>query len=416
MIRAMHRRQRFTVGLLMVAAVACSADPLPLGGGGETDEIAPAEAAATVLEGRWGDRLGFYATMASLDAGYSGDQVIEHAGTVAADGSIPGVTPAFEPQGALSPTGPNGEPPPGAFGSPGGILGSGRRIPLLADGSTPRDQYVSDLGSWLSDGFDAWSSADSEPDDAPSEDELRLTENILVLTIMLGRVGYSAEQILEALILDGFRVTGPCVWVEGSAGPELPRFLPSRASDEDTGTLDPFAEVCRQAIFVDDGTTTSTTSTTTTTSGALPGGVDGLYLGTVQFNWANQDLSLIESRVEIVVSGTAMQVSLEYTMRYPPRYVEGEAVCWLVIHDTWSGTGTITGTSFEAVIQAGSREILEREGAECGTGPNWKTDVADDVAAEMAAEPDWPFTGTLQDGTLTGGTFQGNMEVVAIRE
>lgn len=222
-------RAALLLAALGLSALACNAPQItdlvgPLGAADNPSLDRVAEAGRQLLD-RWEDRLAFYALMAALDRGYSADQVIDSAAELAPDGTIPGVGPAGPPLGLLSPTGPGGEGPPGeaAIGAAARIVPAPRR-----QSETPADQYVEDVGSWLSEVWQAGQEAiqEQERDQVYGEmDDESLEESVAFLTLVLAGRGYSGDQIIDALLFASVAKqagTFGCLHIQGPDGAPIP--------------------------------------------------------------------------------------------------------------------------------------------------------------------------------------------------
>lgn len=211
----MGSRVRWLLALLVVVS-GC--------GGGDTEDgpaasdvaasdTNPAVAAEALVE-RWGsDRDAFYVVMWSLDGGYSATQIIDAApaGRIRADGTIVDDAGAVvgaerEPEGLLIRVA--GEATGGGI-----VMAAALPVAALLAAEEPQDAEVTAVGM-LSEVFEgglaAWqekqallrAQAEATSADFGVDD----TAGITWLTLGLGARGYSAEQILEALLLGNWEV------------------------------------------------------------------------------------------------------------------------------------------------------------------------------------------------------------------
>jgi hypothetical protein len=218
--------------------------------------------AAAALVDQWGsDRDAFYVVAWSLDAGYSADQIIDAAphGMIQADGTITDtegapVEPVREPEGLLVAVevGASGM---GVLAAAAGSVGGLARRLLVDD--KPRDAQVSGRGllSEVFDrGLDAFHKKQAElqaqaEEDAAARAELEALalEQVFWITrgtLELAARGYSAPQIIEAILLDQWAgLPGPssdCWYFLSASGVQvIPDYAP----------VDPLLELeCAQAL------------------------------------------------------------------------------------------------------------------------------------------------------------------------
>lgn len=358
--------------------VACG-DGGASGTPGEGPTHEEAIAASDALVARWDDRLAFYAVIASFDLGYSAEQLIAHHEALRADGTIEGVSAAGSPLDLLSPL-----PDASATGVGGVVLAAPRRILAVAgEGLSPQNQYVDFIDASLGEVYDAGL--------AHLQEEAELQQSVVAMTILLGAAGYSAEQIVEALILDAWDIAGPCYVILD--GPDLvtPSRLPSHLVDLNC-----------PGVFADNTTTTSP-STTTTVGGSSDGSVDGNYRGTADLAFPSTPFfGILESTVDVAITQGSVAMTVDYTLGYTVRFINEDPVCDAVVRDVFSGSGTAEGETVEVVLAPASFEILSLEGPECGTGANWFSTARDDITAEWASQVGVTFHGTIASGVLTG--------------
>lgn len=393
-------RLRFlAVGLVVgLVAAACSG-----GEGGAADSTTPqgpgveeVAAAAEVLVGRWDDRLAFFVVMASLDAGYSVSQVVEHPADLAADGSIPGVDPVGPPLGMLSPL--QGGADASGMGV-GGVSAAPRRLILAARAELdPQNQYVDFVDATLGEISDAFQ--------ARLAREREFEETIVEVTLVLGGSGYTAEQIVEAIITDSLDVVGPCWFVPGADGPVIPQ-----------GTPIPLFETLCSPLFEPETTTTSTTTTSTTAPTDDPGagGIDGTYVGTAVYAVSLPGFEVVESRVEVVIEAGSVAMTIDYEFRYVPRSINEDPSCTAVVRDLWSGNGALVGFEVEALLDAVSRDILELEGSDCEVAYPSSGTARDEILADFAEFGQGGFSGTVDGGSLTGN-FGDYLDITAAKQ
>lgn len=233
-----------------------------------------AEVAAEALVDQWGsDRDAFYVVVWSLDGGYSAEQIIGAApgGLIRADGTIVDadgtvVEADREPAGLLVRVA--GEALDRgvvvAAASPAG----GWAARLLAD-ERPQDAQVSNVGL-LSEAFDgglaAWRENEArlrtQAEATGAELTLDNATAITWITLGLGARGYSAEQILQALVLGNWDVyrsenLNYCWRIFSSKGMEI---LPEHGTADLLLELECAAEAERRET--NESSTTTTTATT----------------------------------------------------------------------------------------------------------------------------------------------------------
>lgn len=385
--RMTDRIRRLLVVLLLLVA-ACGDDG---SGGADGPTYEEALAAGETLVDRWDDRLAFYAVVAAFDRGYSAEQVIQHPADVAADGTIPGVDPDGPAAEVLSPITAGGAPPPGR------VSAAPRRLVAGPDGLSPQNQYINFIDATLGEVYDAGL--------AHLQQEADFQQSVVEMTILLGASGYSVEQIVEALILDSWDIdlaTNCYVIVDG---PDL--VTPRRVHAK-------FVELLCPGVFTDDTTTTSSSTTTTAGAGSGDDDVDGHYLGTGDYSFTLPNWEVLESAVDLEIDEGSVAMTLVYTLDYAVRYINDEPSCVALVRATFTGSGTVVGSSVEAVLDPISLEILNLEGSDCDVVYASGGTARDDIMAEFAAEGRSTFNGIISNGVLTGN-FGGFFDVVATR-
>ena len=191
---------------LVIGVAACgggSGDDAAEETGAGIDAASPEEVAAAkvdasseVLVARWGGEGAFFVVVWANDLGYRTQQIVDAAESIAADGTIPGVAPEGEPLGMLTEL-PAGEPQSMApIAIPVAAAGP-------ADGAgddTPQNAYIGSYDRTLDEVFTAGQEAVDRAE-ARDEDEALLELGVIVLVQKLGMQGYSAPQIIEAILL-----------------------------------------------------------------------------------------------------------------------------------------------------------------------------------------------------------------------
>lgn len=291
---------------LLLAASGCgtSSEPAESSAGDATTISTETALAAEALVDQWGsDRDAFYVVAWSLDGGYSAGQVIDAApeGLIRADGTIADaggavVAPEHEPAGLLVAV--EGEASGSGVVVAAALPARGLVMRLLAD-DRPRDAEVTSVGL-LSETFDggltafeqklAELRAQAERADATAaawqEMEEQNSEAITWVSLGLGARGYSARQILEAILLAQWDVRRNanrnwCWRVFSSKGKEiLPEYGAADPLLELECALDELEAAESSTTSSTTSTTTSTTSTTTTTTSEAPLTFPRTYSGT----------------------------------------------------------------------------------------------------------------------------------------
>lgn len=343
--------------------------------------------------------------MASFDAGYSVVQIVEHAGQLEADGTLPGVDAEGAPLGLFSPLATEG-----AGASLLGMTAAPRRISTaLLAGPIPVDQQVAFADALLGDLYDAGQSRLEAEDFFGSGAPEPLVEHVTEVTLLLAASGYSAEQIVEALIT--------YTWVPGGSFFKCPVILTTL----DAATwrvVRPQAEpdfMCSamRGLLADDPTATTTTITTTTiTTTPPPGGqtggeigaYDGTYTGSVLLiDSATILAEVLDGVAEITITGGVVEIGVVATLKRLLDFDPGddEPACVLIDQMTLSGAGTVSDGLVEATLVID--EYLHIDTSEgCTRGPTTLVGVTVPLAGEIA------------DGSLVA-FFYGELMIEASR-
>lgn len=376
-------RLRSLVAALALLGASCGGN----GGALPFDEPTEGETEAAIdaLVARWGDQPSFYAVMASLDRGYSAEQVIKRADDLAADGTIPLVAPDGPGLAMLRPL-PSSE---GAV-SPR-IAAAPRRLVAGGDDLSPQNQFVDFVDASLGELFDSAR--------AKLDREAAFEQEVVELTILLGASGYSVEQIVEALITDSWDITindalAPCYVI--ADGDDL--VLPARVPLNFVNRLCP-------GVFTTTSTSTSSSSATSTTgAGLIPGtgALDGVYEGSAQLLIGIGEWEILSSEVRAVISGDDMELDLVYELYYHARYINETPSCTAVVRDSWHGLGFVVDGLVELNIAPVTREIVSLSGSDCDVAYSDGT-ARDSIMAEFDAEASYAVLGSIGDsGVLTG--------------
>jgi hypothetical protein len=397
----MGARAWWVVAFLVVASGCGGSDGGEASAGSDTvaSGVTPAVAAEALVD-RWGsDRDAFYVVVWSLDGGYSAAQIIDAApadriradGTIVdADGTV--VEAEREPEGLLNRVA--GEALGGGVVVAVGLPVEGLAALLLA-AEGPQDAEVNTVGL-LSEVFEGGLAAWREKEalrraqaEATSEDfDLDDTAGITWLTLGLGARGYSAEQILQALLLGNWEVfrsdsLNYCWRVFSSKGDEiLPEYetsdllLELECAEEAERREAEEAEETTAASSTTTTTTPATTTTTTTTTEAplaFPRTYDGGGSTTWSMSWWSSG--------QCTVGGDTLKLTLKANGTLSGTY-EGSAPSFqrTTEQDPW--------TCGDQIFAEGPYEVTGRH-----TPPASGPSQTGDVFVEVVGWPDWNIQG-----------------------
>lgn len=363
---------------------------------------AAATAAALILTDRWGDRDAFFVSVASLDAGYGITQILDNAADISPDGTIPGIAPDGPPLDLLSPL----VESVGA-GTSFAVIGAPRLI--VAGGDTgPTDWYVAATDRTLGEIFSAGEQMlEAEAVFGEGGEDL-LVAGVTEATLQLAASGYSADQILEALI------TG--LWLPAGAAGSC-AFIPTSRDIATFQVVPPegvpgfLCQDLRGLLATRSTDSDTTTTSRATVSSGVVGDVDGEYAGTAHllFDEVPGIYEMTNSRVVATISGDDVHLEITYTLRYAKRMTNETPTCVATVRDSWAGDGFIVGGLLEIDIQPMGREILDLTGSSCDEVESDGT-ARESIEAEFAAEVPYAVFGSADGaGTLTGefGDFLG---------
>lgn len=246
--------------------------------------------------------------------------------------------------------------------------------------------------------------------------------------------GYTAEQIIEAIIL------GECepTWSDAEAFPEwglthpsgrVPRpvYEPVTLSDgprgprADKDAPSDYDAKDIEAALAGAGDGSGMSSGDGKDKDGLPsvaredrdGIPDGLYLGQVHIvnHTAIWTLEIIESVVELEVTDSGIVATVEFVTRQGVRMIDEEEVCVATYRMLFFGSGPVTNP-LTLTLQAMEQEIISLEGTHCGVSDRWDTTAEEDLLATFAEGQGLPLTGSFADG-LFKGSFSPLHEVSA---
>lgn len=356
-----------------LVALGCGDDGSPSTAAGPPDPAAVTAAAVTLTD-RWDDRLAFFAVVASFDHGYTVVQIVEGAAQLQADGQITGVEPAGAALGMLSPL-------TGGANLPG-LTAAPRRLPAVQfAGPIPVDQQVDFADEVLGEFYEAGQRRiEAEEVFGADGDEL-LVAGVTEATLQLAASGYSAEQILDALI------TG--LWLPpGAAGSCA--FIPTSNDIETFQVVLPQNPdfLCHDLRGLvaggfprDDDTTTSSRATP---PGGQTGSTDGTYAGPVLLIDSPQQITeILEGTAEITVTEGVAEVAVvvmfeQFGVDDPN---DDEPACLLIDQMVLSGTGTVVDGLLEVELVIDEYTHVDQVG--CTRGPSVLAGITVPLAGEI---------------------------------
>ena len=217
----------------------------------EEEAAARVNASVETLVARWGGEGAFFAVVRANDLGYRTQQVVDTADTIAADGTIPGVSPEGDPLGMLT------ELPGGEQQSMAPIA-----MPVAAAGpadaagdDTPQNAYIGFVDHTMAEMFTAGQEAVNRLE-ASDMANANLELGVIITVQKLGMQGYSAPQIMEAILLfdrevvEGSSLESNCrIAIRSGDGWLRPAFPPARevgcipvGIEDPDGEADPTSE------------------------------------------------------------------------------------------------------------------------------------------------------------------------------
>jgi len=400
--------------VVSLVAAACSSDSV-LGQGTDSTILANGSYVDTATEmvDRWGDRDAFLVTLWALDSGYRTSQIIEAgAAAIDADGTIraadgSGVTPLDPAPGKLSLQGPS-------------AAGIWVELASLAE-QTPADAYVSDIGLWAGEIFDAGEAHVTEQQqqeqEAAAQREAEISFTWIVLS--LSARGYTIDQISESMYLGEFTSRPADLAAISSGIGQLCSYLErdgkiiAPGGRADSG----YEERCQPLIPESE----STVSTTTTTAAVAlpppvpgPDTIDGTYIGTVELGIQPINFEMLDGSVVAVIGDGQAQTTVAVTLQFAYRYIDDAIVCTATVAYVWSATAPAAETMAPTMIPE-TVEVLATEGPECGINDNWAVTAKRGIQQEWREEEPWVIDITVDEGVLTATTFDGVFVMTARR-
>jgi hypothetical protein len=389
----MRRSRPSIVGVLVVLTLAACGQDTAIE---STSSTTPAGSVADRLVAAterivddWGDREGFARLLLAVDAGYSLTQIVSHP-SLTEHGTVEGADPDGEPLGLLE------DPPASTSGrAPTPVFLA--MVVAQAPSWSAAETYVGFIDDTVGDLFDAAHEHIRTAREAEQE-ELEWEQAVTTVTAALLARGYSAEQVIEALILDDAKgITG--------LGGISRRPTACYTISTDPPTVPPGSDLLEgECAPISSGvapsTTTVASTTTTVPPGTQPEGGGDHYVGSVDAAGTGADPSLVvDNRVDLIAGEDMTGLIVLLGNATIEGFEDSEGFCFYLRVDLEPGAVPAIGEG----TYAGSAQAVGGLGeTTCVDGPPTEGLTSTPVSVEAL----------VSDGTLTGSVGNAGEEPI----